>query len=157
MTLNSILQAVVSLPALASGPTVSTIISAFAGITALFILKEIIGMRDKVRSIWTAIYGEESTNIESGLIFDVKGATSAIESLNDTFSDHVNKEQLWQKELVVNFANSASRTQGTLSDIDLRLKDVEHHAIVNRDNITANTKTLDTLSHGRRGKSRDSL
>ena len=45
MTMTSFLQAVVTFPQVWSGPTVGTIISAFAGVTALFILKEIIGMR----------------------------------------------------------------------------------------------------------------
>ena len=150
MTLNSILQAVTTLPQALSGPTVGTIISAFAGVTALFILKEIIGMRDKVRSIWTAMYGEEDTKVESGLLYEAATAKVAVTALNATFTDHVNKEQTWQRDLTLNISSHANRTQGTLSDIELRLKDVEAHAVTNRDNIAVNTKTLQSLSHGRR-------
>ena len=132
MTLNSILQAVVSLPAIASGPTVTTAATAFAGIVLLFILDQVIKMRDKLL-------------LMSGLPLDVLHVKEAVEKLNLTFSDHVNKEQMWQRELTVNIATAANRTQGTLSGIDDRLGAVEAQIVVNM-------KTLDTLSHGRRGK-----
>ena len=141
--MTSILQAVVTVPQILSGPTIGTIISAFAGVTALFILKEIVGMRDKVRSIWTAIYGEEGTNVESGLLYEAASSKEAVASLNTAFADHVNKEQTWQRDITANFGKSADRHHATLMEIDSRLDKVEVQ-------VGLNVKALESLSHGRR-------
>ena len=150
MTLNSILQAVTTLPQALSGPTVGTIISAFAGVTALFILKEIIGMRNKQPVLLMGLFGDPDSPVKSGLIYDMAMVKEAIEELNATFTNHVHKEQSWQRDITANFGKSADRHHATLMEIDLRLKDVEAHAVTNRDNLAVNTRTLQSLSHGRR-------
>ena len=115
--------------ALADGPSLNTIISGFAAVVMLFILRAVIDSRDKVRAIWTALHGEAGASVKSGLVHETSVLGKEIAIFRENFRDHISGESLWQETLTKATTAAANRTQATLTHIDTRLSVVEEHCI----------------------------
>lgn len=77
---------------------VNTIIDAFAGIVALFILRAVLDSRDKVRSIWTALYGEHDARTPNGLVRKVTSMATKLDEHGAAFEAHVRSDEQWRTE-----------------------------------------------------------
>ena len=107
------------------GPSLQTIISGFAAVVMLFILRAVIDSRDKVRSIWVALHGEPGASIKSGLVHDAHQLGMKLSRVAQQFEAHVTEEVFWQETLTKTTNARANEAQATLSDIDGRLERVE--------------------------------
>ena len=119
-----------ALPAAVSdGPSLNTIISGFAAVVMLFILRAVMDSRDKVRAIWTALHGEAGSSVKSGLVHDASILGKELGLIRETFRDHVSTECMWQETLTKATTAAANRTQATLTAIDTRLATVEDFCV----------------------------
>lgn len=106
-----------------SGTTLNTVIEAFAAIAILFVLRAVMDSRDKVRSIWSALYGEKESVEPTGLMYDAKEFRSSLVRLSEDFREHVRIEGVWQEEIGERINAHNNRTHERLTEIEDRISE----------------------------------
>jgi hypothetical protein len=113
-------------------PTLGTIISAFAGVGILYIIKLVIasdkkmdGVNTRLAEFWTALYGVKDAAELSGLIHDFRETNDCLSRLTNKFDSHVAKEEGMWLRFEENIATSNSRTHGLYLGIQQRMEALE--------------------------------
>jgi hypothetical protein len=81
-----------------SWPTLSFIITGFATVCILFVLRAVIESRDKTRAIWTAIYGEKDAAIKNGLVRDSLYFRDELGAFATRLDLHIAGDDSWRSE-----------------------------------------------------------
>ena len=107
------------------GINLNTVIDAFAGVVALFVLRATMESRDKIRSIWTALYGEKEASVPNGAIRKLAAMDKKLGDHASAFDLHVQGDESWRREARELAMHRNTELQKQLTKIDDRLESVE--------------------------------
>ena len=110
-------------------PSLDIIISTFAALCILFVLRAVIESRDTVRAIKLALYGEKEAPEPTGISSTVTHLHKCLGELTANFTAHVLKEEGMWTRFEENIAASNSRNYALYSGIQERLEQLEQSAV----------------------------
>lgn len=99
----------------------STIIEAFAGICALWILNVVIKTDKKITKFGLVLYGDPDVKESAGLIDDATKARTAAERLEHEFHETKLKDAAWQQDLTNQVASGVTMMEAMKLEVEARL------------------------------------
>ncbi len=105
--------------------TLNTVIDGFAAIVSLFVLRTVMDSRDKVRAIWTALYGEKDAEPKNGALRKLAAMDQKLSAHTTAFDSHVQGDESWRHEARELAMQRNMELQKQLTKIDTRLESVE--------------------------------
>ena len=106
-------------------PSLDIIISAFAAIAILFVLRAVIESRDTVREIKSSLYGTPHADEKTGLLHDGRMMKHELTALAQELAAHIVKGDEWRREAARLSCKRNDELQVQNTEVSNRLTDIE--------------------------------